>query len=62
MPSYRHRNETAMSGLSSREKPGLMGDRKTEMCSIFDVYESVFAKEWSVEVISDVQRKERSSY
>jgi len=24
---------------SSRERPGTVGDRKTQMCSIFDVYD-----------------------
>jgi len=34
--------------LSSRERPGSVADRKTEMCSIFDVYDKCVRKGVSV--------------
>jgi len=34
--------------LSSRERPGSVTDRKTEMCSIFDVYDKCVPKGVSV--------------
>jgi len=33
------------SDLSSRERSGSVADRKTEMCSIFDIYDKCVAKE-----------------
>ena len=38
-----------------------VADRKTEMCSIFDVYDKCVHKGVTVRSPGDVQRKERSS-
>jgi len=39
MPSYKHYNITAMSRTVFTRKTGSVADRKTEMCSLFDVYD-----------------------
>jgi len=62
MPSHKHRSDTAMAGLSSREGPGSVADRKTEMCTIFDVYDKCGKGVKNDKGDrSDDQRKERSS-
>jgi len=57
------RTSTAMAQiwveLSSPERPGSVADRKTEMCSIFDIWYmiSVFTKECKVMLWNDVTEK-----
>jgi len=61
MPSYKHRNDTAMAELSSRERPGSVIDRKTEMCSIFDVYDNCVRKGVSARSARCVMYGERNA-
>ena len=45
------------SELSSRERSGSVADRKTEMCSIFDVYDKCVRKECVLIMRSDHPEK-----
>jgi len=64
MPSYKHHSDTAwLRAVVTRKTPN-GSDRKTEMCSIFDVYNKCFRKGVKNDRKgdrSDEQRKERSS-
>jgi len=44
MPSYKHRKDTAMSRTVVTRKIRSVAGRKTEMCSIFDVYDKCVRK------------------
>jgi len=44
MPSYKHRGDTAWLGAVVTRKIPNGSDRKTEMCSIFDVYDKCVRK------------------
>jgi len=61
MPSYKHRNDTAMAELSSRERPGSVADRKTEMFSIFNVSDKYVRKGVSVRSAGCAMYRERNA-